>query len=39
MLWVYTYVVGTQKTVSTRRFFEHPKHMLKIKGKKTYAKN
>ena len=31
MLWV------LKRTVSMRRFFEHPKHMLKIMGKNIYS--
>ena len=29
-----THVVGTQRTVSMRGSFEHPKHMFKLMGKK-----
>ena len=31
MLWV------LKRTVSMRRFFEHPKHMLKLMGKKIFT--
>ena len=31
-----TYVVGTQKSVSMKRFFSAPKHMIEIMGKKIF---